>query len=114
MLVGAATTLFRMRKSLITGIKRSIGDVKKAATGDHVTIRTETDLSFKWIMFGIGAAAVATFFIYNYFSGDIGAALVATIVMVVAGFFFAAVSGYLEGIVVFADCCAIAIERDTS
>jgi putative OPT family oligopeptide transporter len=99
MLMSAGFTLFRMRKSLITGIKRSIGDVKKAATGEHVTVRTETDLSFKWIMFGIGAAAVATFFIYNYFSGDVGAALVATIVMVVAGFFFAAVSGYLVGII---------------
>ena len=99
MLMSAGFTLFRMRKSLITGIKRSIGDVKKAATGEHVTVRTEADLSFKWIMFGIGASALATFFIYNYFSGDVGAALVATIVMVVAGFFFAAVSGYLVGII---------------
>jgi putative OPT family oligopeptide transporter len=99
MLMSAGFTLFRMRKSLITGIKRSVGDVKKAATGEHVTVRTEADLSFKWIMFGIGASALATFFIYNYFAGDVGAALVATIVMVVAGFFFAAVSGYLVGII---------------
>ncbi|MEK9136450.1 MAG: oligopeptide transporter, OPT family, partial [Bacteroidota bacterium] len=92
-------TLFRMRKSLITGIRRSVGDVKKAATGEHVTVRTEADLNFKWIMRGIGACAVATFFIYNHFSGDVGAALVATVVMIVAGFFFAAVSGYLVGII---------------
>jgi len=31
MLVGASFTLYKMRKSLIEGIKRSIGDVKKAA-----------------------------------------------------------------------------------
>jgi putative OPT family oligopeptide transporter len=99
MLVSAGFTLFRMRKSLITGIKRSIGDVKKAATGQHVEIRTEQDLNFKWIMVGIGASAVATFFIYNYFAGDVAAALTATVVMIVAGFFFAAVSGYLVGII---------------
>lgn len=99
MLVSAGFTLWRMRKSLITGIRRSIGDVKKAATGEHVAIRTEQDLSFKWILVGIGLAAIATFFIYNYFSGNVGAALVATIVMIVAGFFFAAVSGYLVGII---------------
>lgn len=99
MLVSAAFTLFRMRKSLLTGIRRSIGDVKKAATGEHVTIRTEKDLSFQWIMGGILASAVATFFIYNYFSGNVVAALVATIVMIIAGFFFAAVSGYLVGII---------------
>jgi putative OPT family oligopeptide transporter len=99
MLVSAGFTLYRMRKSLITGIRRSIGDVKKAATGEQVSIRTERDLSFKWIMIGIGACAVATFLIYNYFSQDVGAALVATVVMIIAGFFFAAVSGYLVGII---------------
>jgi putative OPT family oligopeptide transporter len=97
MLVSAGFTLFRMRKSLIAGIGRSIGDVKKAATGDHVVVRTEQDISFKWIMIGILLTAVLTFFIYNYFAQDVTAALVATIVMVIAGFFFAAVSGYLVG-----------------
>ncbi len=99
MLTGAGFTLFRMRKSLLTGIKRAIGDVKKAATGDHVTIRTDQDINFKWVMIGILGASVATFFIYNHFAQDFTAALVATLVMVIAGFFFAAVSGYLVGII---------------
>lgn len=97
MLVSAGFTLFRMRKSLFAGIRRSIGDVKKAASGEHVTVRTEQDISFKWIMIGILLTGVLTFFIYNHFSQDVGAALVATVVMIVAGFFFAAVSGYLVG-----------------
>ena len=50
-------------------------------------------------MIGIGLTAVATFFIYNYFAQDVFAALVATLVMIIAGFFFAAVSGYLVGII---------------
>ncbi|HMN17455.1 MAG TPA: oligopeptide transporter, OPT family [Ignavibacteriaceae bacterium] len=99
MLVGAGFTLWKMRKSLITGIARSVSDVKKAASGEHTEIRTEKDISFKWIMIGILGTGVATFFIYNYFAQDILAALVATIVMIVAGFFFAAVSGYLVGII---------------
>lgn len=99
MLMSAAYTLFRMRKSLGAGIGRAVSDVKKAATGAHVEIRTEKDMNFKWVFIGIGLSAVATFFIYNYFSGDVTAALVATIVMVVAGFFFAAVSGYLVGLI---------------
>jgi putative OPT family oligopeptide transporter len=99
MLMSAGFTLFKMRKSLGTGLKRSIGDVKKAASGEHVTVRTEQDISFKWIMVGILLTGVLTFFIYNYFAQDVVAALVATIVMIVAGFFFAAVSGYLVGII---------------
>jgi putative OPT family oligopeptide transporter len=97
MLVSAGFTLFRMRKSLFAGIRRSIGDVRKAASGEHVTVRTEQDISFKWIMIGILLTGVLTFFIYNHFSQDVSAALVATVVMIVAGFFFAAVSGYLVG-----------------
>ncbi|MEW5844035.1 MAG: oligopeptide transporter, OPT family [Bacteroidota bacterium] len=100
MLVGAGFTLWRMRKSLITGIARSVSDAKKAASGTEVvTARTDKDIPFKWIMIGILLVGVATFFIYNFFAHDVIAALVATVVMIIAGFFFAAVSGYLVGII---------------
>lgn len=99
MLVGAGFTLWKMRKSLATGISRSVSDVKKAASGESTTERTEKDIPFTYIMLGIGLASLATFFIYNYFAQNVVAALVATLVMIVAGFFFAAVSGYLVGII---------------
>jgi putative OPT family oligopeptide transporter len=99
MLTGAGFTLFKMRKSLATGIGRAIGDVKKAATSTTETDRTEKDLPFLWVMGGIAFAAVLTFFIYYFFAQDFAAALVATVVMIVAGFFFAAVSGYLVGLI---------------
>ncbi len=100
MLMSAAYTLYRMRKSLGAGLSRAVGDVKKAASGSsHEEVRTEKDMPFKWVFIGLVLASVATFVIYNYFSGDVLAALVATIVMIVAGFFFAAVSGYLVGLI---------------
>ncbi len=100
MLVSAAWTLWKMRKSLIAGIARSVGDVRKAAAGAPVGDRTERDLPFNWVMIGVLATGVVTFFIYNFFTQNAaGAALVATVVMIVAGFFFAAVSGYLVGLI---------------
>lgn len=99
MLMSALYTLFNMRKSLVIGISRSVADVRKSAVGEHIASRTEKDLSFKWIITFIIIASIGTFFIYNYFAQDIVAALVATVVMVIAGFFFAAVSGYLVGII---------------
>jgi putative OPT family oligopeptide transporter len=99
MLISAAFTLFRMRKSLATGIGRSIGDVKKAATGEAATQRTEKDLGFVQVMVGILAAGALTFAIYNFFTGNLVSAFAATVVMIIAGFFFAAVSGYLVGII---------------
>jgi putative OPT family oligopeptide transporter len=100
MLMSAAFTLYRMRKSLGAGLGHAITDVKKAATGSSVAkLRTEKDMNFKWVFIGLSLASVFTFIIYNYFAQDVVAALVATVVMIVAGFFFAAVSGYLVGLI---------------
>ena len=100
MLMSAAFTLFRMRKSLSAGLGRAIKDVRAAAAGTgSQEVRTEKDMRFKWVFIGIGLASVATFFIYNFFSGNVVGALAATVVMIVAGFFFAAVSGYLVGLI---------------
>lgn len=100
MLMGAGFTLFKMRNSLIKGIGRSITDVKKAATGtEPAGDRTEKDLKFSWIMVGILASAVMTFIITKFIFGtDLLPALVAATVLIVLAFFFAAISGYLVGI----------------
>jgi putative OPT family oligopeptide transporter len=100
MLMSAAFTLWRMRKSLASGLKRAVGDVSKAATSGQVAEeRIQKDMSFKWVFIGILLAGIATFFIYNYYAQNVFAALVATLVMIVAGFFFSAVSGYLVGLI---------------
>lgn len=100
MLVGATYTLFRMRKSLVAGIARSVSDVKKAASGSAVdTERTEKDLSFTTIVIGILLVAVATFCITLFiFNTTVLVAFVASTVMIILAFFFGAVSGYLVGI----------------
>ena len=99
MLMSAAYTLYKMRKSLATGLGRAIRDVKQAAAEGPEEDRTEKDLPFKWVFLGIALASIGTFFIYLYFSQDVVAAITATIVMIIAGFFFAAVSGYLVGLI---------------
>ncbi len=100
MLVGASYTLFMMRKSLIAGIARSISDVKKAASGENVsTERTEKDIPFTWIMAGIAIVAIATFCItFFIFNTALHVAIISATVMIILAFFFAAVSGYLVGI----------------
>ena len=45
MLMGALYTLFKMRKTLIAGISRSFGDVKKAAMGGSVELEPKRILS---------------------------------------------------------------------
>ena len=101
MLVGSGFTLFKMRNSLITGLKRSVADVKKAASSDgHVVDRINQDLKFTWILMGIAAAGVITAAIaMTIFGTGFLVAVVAGLLAIILGFFFAAVSGYLVGII---------------
>ena len=101
MLVAACFTLYRMRSSLGTGLKRSVKDLKRAAQGLGENIeRTEKDLKSSWILVGICIAAILTFIItYFIFNASVLVAIVASTIMIVLAFFFAAVSGYLVGII---------------
>ncbi len=99
MLVGAFYTLWRMRRNLITGIQRGIADVKKSATTAAPTIRTERDLSLKVVLLGIIAVFILMVALYFYFTNVLSGAFLAAIVMLVTGFFFAAVSGNLVGMI---------------
>lgn len=99
MLVGAAYTLFRMRSNLASGLKRAIRDTKVAAESAPVVSRTERYMSSKLVLSLIGVVFVAMIGLYIYFSHQVVGGVVAAIVMLVLGFFFAAVSGSLCGII---------------
>jgi putative OPT family oligopeptide transporter len=99
MLVGACYTLFRMRNSLASGMKRAVADLKKSGSQAEAADRTERDLSAKFVFMGLGATFLCMIALYFYFAGTLPGAAVAAIVMLVLGFFFAAVSGNLVGMI---------------
>jgi putative OPT family oligopeptide transporter len=99
MLVGACFTLWKMRKNLILGIKRGIADVQKSAVAHEATDRTQKDLSFKVVILGITVVFALMVGLYFYFTNMWIGAILAAVVMLVAGFFFAAVSGNLVGMI---------------
>ncbi|MFB0518146.1 MAG: OPT family oligopeptide transporter [Acidobacteriota bacterium] len=99
MLVGALFTLFKMRKSLTQGVGRAFRDIKRVKMGEITPNRLEKDLSFKSVITAILLLMIPIFFIYYYFSQSVGGALLSTLVMTVAGFLFAAVAGYLVGLI---------------
>lgn len=108
MLVGASYTLFRMRKQLGAGIARAVSDLKKSAAVAEATNRTERDLGAKIVFVGVGVVVLAMVALYYYFIAGAGnltpgtviaGAVVAAVVMTILGFFFAAVSGNLVGMI---------------
>ncbi len=100
MLVGAFYTLFKMRKSLIQGISRSVSTLSRGKTGPvEASPRTDRDLDIRWALATAISVAVLVFFIFNRYAGSVPASVVAVLLMIVLGFVFAAVSGYLVGII---------------
>ena len=99
MLVGAFYTLYNMRKNLFGGIARSFKDVKAAKESGASQSRTEKDLSFGGVLLAIVGIVIPMIFLYNFFCKSLGHAFIAAIVMAVAGFLFAAVAGYLVGLI---------------
>jgi putative OPT family oligopeptide transporter len=110
MLVGAASTLWKMKDQLIAGVGRAFRDINKAGGQQAGVPRTGQDLNFKYIFVGVGFGLVAMFALYFYFishggEGGFGlpriiiGALVATLVMGFAGFVFSAIAGYLVGLI---------------
>src|SRR5450631_1775143 len=99
MLVGACYTLFRMRKSLGSGMARAVSDLKKSAAAHAGTARTERDINAKYVFGGLLLVLVSMIFLYRSYADSWTAGIVAAIVMIIVGFFFAAVSGNLVGLI---------------
>jgi putative OPT family oligopeptide transporter len=98
MVVGAAWTLWRMRTSLARGFGRVFADLGRLG-GVEKPDRHETDIRYRWIVFGILGLMVPIISLYYYFTQSFGGSLLAAVVMVVAGILFAAVAGYLVGVI---------------
>ena len=96
MIVAAFFTLYRLRTSLFQGIGRALGDLQTSQEGSAG--RQDVDIGFRKVGLAIGALAVPLFGLYWYFSGSFGGAILLTVLMVILGFLFAAVAGYLVGV----------------
>src|SRR3954469_17889699 len=99
MIVGAAWTLIKMYKSLMIGLGRAFADLRQTAADQAKLARTERYMSSK-IVFGLIALMfVLMCFLYIHISGLKVPAILAAVVMLVVGFFFATISGSLCGFI---------------
>jgi putative OPT family oligopeptide transporter len=99
MLVGGLWTIFHMRASLLTGITGGL-KAYRDLTVDHVEIpRTERDIPMKWVLVLIVGSIVPLFLLYQVFVKDVYVSLTMAAIMLVAGFIFSAVAGYMAGLV---------------
>ena len=99
MMVGAAYTLFKMRKNLFAGIGRAVKELTGPPVDPSTLERHERYMSSKVVFGLIGVAFLAMIVLYSYLAGGALAGTIAAVVMIVAGFFFCIASGSLVGMI---------------
>ena len=100
MVVGGLWALIQLRSSLVSGISSGIEAYKRARGGEESTVeRTELDTPMQWVGIALVVGVVPLFLVFQYFTGNFMVSAVMAILMLVAGFLFSAVAGYMAGLV---------------
>ena len=99
MLVGGLWTIFHMRTSLLSGITSGLKAYRDMAGGQTDIARTEKDMPMKWILVLIIGSVVPLFLLYQVFVQQIHVSITMAVIMLVTGFVFSAVAGYMAGLV---------------
>jgi putative OPT family oligopeptide transporter len=99
MLIGGLWTIFRMRQSLVSGVTSGLKAYRQMKDGQGDIDRSERDLPMQWIIFLIVGSIVPLFLVYQHFVQQLHISLIMACVMLLTGFLFAAVAGYMAGLV---------------
>ena len=97
MVVGGVHTLWSMRKTIITGLSKAF--IKSDDDVGELP-RTEQDLPMQYVFVTCGVLIVLTFFFYWWSTQSFVLALAGALFLAFVAFFFAAVAGYIAGVVV--------------
>ena len=95
MLIGGLWALWTLRSSLLSGVRSGL----KISAGGEAPIETERDLPMSMILTGVVLFVLPLFALYYIVVGSIGIAATMAVIMIIAGFVFSSVSGYMAGLV---------------
>ena len=104
MIVGGVWSLISLAKPLLAGVKASLAAYKASKSGSGVKLpRTELDTPINFVAMVAAAGMIPVFGIFYYVLGDyenkLVISLVMTVLMLVFGFIFSSVAGYMAGLV---------------
>jgi len=100
MVVGGLWALIKLRANLLRGVRSSVAAYRqmRSGHGDEV-LRTERDAPFQWVAAAIVASVVPLFLLFEQFIDAPLISITMAVIMLVAGFLFSAVAGYMAGLV---------------
>jgi putative OPT family oligopeptide transporter len=98
MVVGGLWALIDLRGSIGYAVRSGIKAIRENVDSSTI-LRTERDAPMSWVIIAIGIMIVPVFIIYWRMVGDIPISALMAILMIIAGFLFSAVAGYMAGLV---------------
>ncbi len=98
MVVGGLWALVSLRSALVTGIMSGIEAVRERKQQGEVDAK-ELDLPMNWVLAAICAGVVPLFALYYSVTDSLIISVPMSVVMLIAGFLFSAVAGYMAGLV---------------
>jgi putative OPT family oligopeptide transporter len=98
MVVGGLWSIVKLFRPLISGIRAGLAAHRNASNGIELE-RTERDISIKWVIIVIALSSIPLFLLYLNVLKSWPITLLMTAVMLVFGFLFSAVAGYMGGLV---------------
>jgi putative OPT family oligopeptide transporter len=98
MVVGGLWALLSLMRPIYTGIREGLkAYTTRVAEPRGALLRTEKDTPMNWVLWGVIGMVVPIFFVYLSIVRNAPVTLFMAIAMVVAGFLFSAVAGYMAG-----------------
>ena len=99
MVVGGMWALMNLMGPVKRGISSGLQAYRNLKSGSGEAKRTEVDLPMQWVLVATGVCVIPIFVVYQIIVQQFAVSAVMAAIMLVAGFFFAAVAGYMAGLV---------------
>jgi len=99
MVIGGIWALLDLRSSVTTAFTEGFKAFKERGSTAVQKIRTEYDTPMSWVLMGLAILVVPIFIIYLSEIRTAGISLIMALLMILAGFLFSAVAGYMSGLV---------------
>ncbi|MDH3245343.1 MAG: oligopeptide transporter, OPT family [Saprospiraceae bacterium] len=99
MVVGGLWALVSLKSSIGFAVKSGMEAIRNRNKDKGGILRTEKDTPMSWVIIAIGVMIVPIFIIYLREIEQVSISAFMAILMVIAGFLFASVAGYMAGLV---------------
>ncbi len=99
MVVGGIWSIASIRQGVVEGLQQMVASFKRSTDKSAAVERTNLDMDLRSILIIIGLNLIVIGGLYTVLTNSAGIGVLTTVIMVIAAFFFVAVSSYISGLI---------------